>query len=114
MNICILIGTFRPDVACRVMTECTGMLMKLRLNSLIDKLIEKRMINEDEKDEVTDQSCNLTADQRMDKLLGFVKESIREDGEDFGLFIEIIKQENTRRADRLAQTLLDTYKRLML
>ena len=112
MNICILIGTFRPDIAHKVMTECTGMLKKLRLNSLLDKLVENRMINEDEKDEVTDQSSNLTTDQRMDKLLGFVKDSIKEDGEDFGLFIEIIKQENTRRADRLAQTLLDTYKRL--
>ena len=112
MNICTLIGTFRPDVAYKVMTECTGMLKKLRLNSLLDKLVENRMINDDEKDEVTDQSCGLTADQRMDKLLGFVKDSIKEDGEDFRLFIEIIKQENTRRADRLAQTLLDTYKRL--
>ena len=70
------------------------------------------MINEDEKAEVTDQNCGLTNDQRMDKLLGFVKDSIREDGEDFGLFIEIIKQENTRRADRLAQTLLDAYNRI--
>ena len=113
MNICALIGKFRPEVAYRVMTECTGMLKKLRLNSLLDKLVENRMINDDEKDEVTDQSCGLNTDQRMDKLLGFVKDSIIEDGEDFGLFIDIIKQENTRRADRLAQTLLDTYKKLM-
>ena len=113
MNICILIGTFRSDVASKVMTECTGMIKeRVGLHPLIDKLVEKRMISEAEKDQVTDQSCGLTADQRMDKLLGFVKASIREDGEDFGLFIEIIKQENTRRADRLAQTLLDTYKRL--
>ena len=113
MNICILIGTFRPDIAYRVMTECTGMIKeRVGLYPLIDKLVEKRMISESEKDQVTDQSFNLTTDQRMDKLLGFVKASIKEDGEDFGLFIEIIKQENTRRADRLAQTLLDTYKRL--
>ena len=113
MNICILIGTFRPDVAYKVMTECTGMIKeRVGLRPLIDKLVEKRMISETEKGQVTDQSCGLTADQRMDKLLGFVKASIKEDGEDFGLFIEIIKQENTRRADRLAQTLLDTYKRL--
>ena len=111
----ILIGTFRPDIAYKVMTECTGMIKeKVGLYPLIDKLVEKRMISETEKNQVTDQSCNLTADQRMDKLLGFVKASIKEDkdGEDFGLFIEVIKQENTRRADRLAQTLLDTYKRL--
>ena len=115
LYIFILIGAFKSAVASRVMTECTGMIKeRVGLYPFIDKLVEKRMISEAEKDEVTDQSCGLTANQRMDKLLGFVKASIKEDedGEDFGLFIEIIKQENTRRADRLAQTLLDTYKRL--
>ena len=96
------------------MTECTGMIKeRLDLNTLVDKLLEKRMINEREKNQVLDERCGLTADQRMDKLLSLVKASIREDGEDFGLFLEIIKQENTRRADRLAQTLLDNYKRLL-
>ena len=96
------------------MTECTGMIKeRLDLNTLVDKLLEKRMINEREKSQVLDERCGLTADQRMDKLLSLVKASIREDGEDFGLFLEIIKQENTRRADRLAQTLLDNYKRLI-
>ena len=113
MNICILIGTFRLDIAYKVMTECTGMIKeRVGLYPLIDKLVEKRMISENEKDQVTNQTCNLTIEQRMDKLLSFIKASIKEDGEDFGLFIEIIKQENTRRADRLAQTLLDTYNRL--
>ena len=115
MNICILIGTFRPDVAYEVMTECTTLIKdRVGLYPLIVKLVQNRMISETEKNQVTDQSCGLTTDQRMDKLLGFVKASIKEDGEDFGLFIKIIKQENTRRADRLAQTLLDTYKRIML
>ena len=96
------------------MTECTGMIKeRLDLNTLVDKLLEKRMINEREKNQVLDERCGLTADQRMDKLLSLVKASIREDGEDFGLFLEIIKQENTRRADRLAQTLLDNYKTLL-
>ena len=111
MTICILIGTFRPDVAYRVMLECTEKIKDvLRLDSLVNKLVEKRIINEKEKNEITDQSCGLTTDQRMDRLLSIVKASIKEDGEDFELFIEIIKQEDTRRADRLAQTLLDTYK----
>ena len=97
------------------MTECTGMIKeRLDLNTctLVDRLLEKRIINEKQKNQITDQHCGLTADQRMDKLLSLVKASIREDGEDFGLFLEIIKQENTRRTDRLAQTLLDNYKRL--
>ena len=92
---------------------CTGMIKeRVGLYPLIDNLFEKRIINKDEKDEVIDRSRGLTADQKMNKLLGFVKASIKEDGEVFGLFIEIIKQENTRRADKLTQTLLDTYKRL--
>ena len=95
------------------MTECTGMIKeRVGLYPLIDKLVEKRIISETEKNQVTDQSCGLTANERMDKLLGFVKVSIKEDGEEFGLFIEIIKQENTRKADRLAQKLLDTYNEL--
>ena len=96
------------------MTECTGMIKeRLDLNTLVDKLLEKRIINEREKNQVLNERCGLTAHQRMDKLLSLVKASIREDGEDFGLFLEIIKQENTRRTDRLAQTLLDNYKRLL-
>ena len=97
------------------MTECTGMIkerLDLTTCTLVDRLLEKRVINEKQKNQFTDQHCGLTADQRMDKLLSLVKASIREDGEDFGLFLEIIKQENTRRTDRLAQTLLDNYKRL--
>ena len=82
------------------------------LNSLADKLVEKRIINEREKHEVADYYSGLTTDERMDKLLGFVKASIKEDGEDFGSFIEIIRQEDTIRADRLARKLLDTYNRL--
>ena len=96
------------------MTESTGMIKeRLDLNTLVDKLLEKRMMNEREKTKVLDERRGLTANQRMDELLSLVKASIREDGEDFGLFLEIIKQENTRRADRLAQTLLDNYKRLL-
>ena len=109
-----LIGTFRSDVAHRVMTECTGMIKeRVGLYPLIDRLVEKRMISDAEKGQIIDTSTGLTTNQRMDKLLSLVKASIREDGEDFGLFLEIIKQENTRRADRLAQTLLDNYKRLL-
>ena len=94
------------------MTECTGMIKNgVGLHPLIDKLVEKRIINESEKGQVMNQ---MTDDLlKMDKLLGFVKSSIRMDGEVFSLVIEIIKQENTRRADKVVQTLRDTYKRLL-
>ena len=96
------------------MTECTGMIKdRVGLYPLIDRLVEKRMISDAEKGQIIDTSTGLTANQRMDKLLSLVKAAIREDGEDFSLFLEIIKQENTRRADKLAQALLDNYKRLI-
>ena len=96
------------------MTESAGMIKeRLDFRTLVEKLLEKRMMNEQEKTKVLDERRGLTANQRMDELLSLVKASIREDGEDFGLFLEIIKQENTRRTDRLAQTLLDNYKRLL-
>ena len=96
------------------MTECTGMIKKrLDLNTLVDKLLEKRVINERQKNQITDQHCGLTADQRMDKLLSLVKASIEVDGQVFQLFVEIIKQENTIITDSLAQTLIDNYKRLL-
>ena len=96
------------------MTECTGMIKeRFDINILVDKLLEKRMINKRERIQVLDERRGLTANQRMDKLLSLVKASIREDGEDFGLFLEIIKHENTRRTDRLAQILLENYKRLL-
>ena len=94
------------------MTECTGMIKEiLDLNTLVDKLLEKRIINERQKNQMTDQHCGLTADQRMDKLLSLVKASIQMNGQVFHLFVEIIKQENTIITDSLAQTLLDNYKR---
>ncbi|XP_019860676.1 PREDICTED: uncharacterized protein LOC109588997 [Amphimedon queenslandica] len=104
-------GTFRSDIAYRVMTEYTGMIKeKVGLYPLVDRLVENRVISHVEKDQIIDTSTVLTADQRMDKLLSLLKESIKEDGEDFGLFLEIIKHVDTKRADRLAQTLLDKYK----
>ena len=87
---------------------------RVSLYPLIDRLVEKRMISDAEKGQIIDTSTGLTTDQRMDKLLSLVKASIGEVGVDFGLFLEIIKQENTRRADRLAQTLLDNYNRLII
>ena len=105
-----LIGTFRSDVASKVMTECTGMIKEIvGLYPLIDKLVEKRLISEAEKRQVIDHSCGLTTDQRMDMLLHFVKAAIKYNGEGFRLFIEIIEQEDTLKTDRLAQILLDTY-----
>ena len=94
------------------MTECTGMIKNgVGLHPLIDKLVEKRIINEFQKGQVMNQGTDDLL--KMDKLLGLVKNSVKMNGDVFSLVIEIIKQENTIGADKVVQTLRDTYKRLL-
>ena len=112
MNICILIGTFRSDVAYRVITEKIALIKgaKVNLQFLAHKLLEKKIIDESEKGEVTDEHCGRTADQRMDKLLELLTASIRLDGEDFGIFLNILKDQDNKRYTNLAERLMDVYK----
>ena len=112
MNICILIGTFRSEVACRVMTENIALIKgaKVNLQFLADKLLEKNIIDESEKGEVTDEHSGRTADQRMDKLLELLTAAIRLEGEDFGTFLNILKDQNNKRYTNLAKKLLNVYK----
>ena len=93
------------------MTENKQSIIEVKLNHLFlaNKLLEKKIITNAEKDEVTDEHIGRTADQRMDKLLGFLTASIKTDGEDFGVFLEILKKEGTKRFTKLADKLLADY-----
>lgn len=109
----ILIGPFKSDIACKAITACTEIIKNgLSLDSLVEKLVEERIINDKDKSDILDTYSGLTANQRMDKVLDLVKKSIKVNGDDFGLFIEIIRKEDTKRADSIAAKLLDTYNEL--
>ena len=112
MNICILIGTFRPDVAYEVMTENIALIKgaKVNLQFLAHKLLEKKIIDTRERGEVTDEYSGRTADQRMDKLLDLLTAAIKLDGEDFGIFLNILKDQNNKRYINLAKKLMNVYK----
>ena len=112
MNICILIGTFRSDVACRVITDNIALIKgaQVNLHFLAHKLLEKEIIDASEKGEVTDEHSGRTADQRMDKLLELLTASIRLDGEDFGIFLDILKDQDNKRYTNLAERLMNVYK----
>ena len=100
--------TFKADVAYNVLSTCTGLIKESQISphSLADKLLENKFINDAERR----QLAGLSADESLDRLLGYVKASVKEDGEDFGLFLDMLKQEDTRRAERLAKKLIDKYK----
>ena len=94
MNICILIGTFRPEVAYKVMTECTSQLKRrIDLYTLVEKLLEKKIINAKQKSKATNELSGHTTDQRMDELLDIVKESFEVEEKVFGFILKILKDD---------------------
>ena len=112
MNICILIGTLRPNVAYEVMTENISLIKSsgIDLIFLADKLLEKKIINERKKKAVTDRLTGLTENERMDELIHILMKSIEVKGKEvFDIFLEILKKEDTRLSLRLAKKLSDAY-----
>ena len=83
---------------------------KVNLHLLANKLLEQKIIDAGEKGEVTDKHSGFTEDQRMDKLLEFLIASIKIDGEDFGIFLGILKDQNNKRYTNLAKRLMNAYK----
>ena len=59
-------------------------------------------------------SSGRTVDQRMDKLLEFLTASIRLDGEDFGVFLDILKDQNNKRYTNLAKRLIKYKEKMKL
>ena len=108
----LLIGTYRPDVAHEVMTENISLIKStgIDLVFLADKLLERKIINERQKKTVTDRFTRCTEDERLDDLLHALMTSIKVKGKVFGIFLEILKEEDTLVSINLADKLLADYK----
>ena len=93
------------------MTECNGMIKNcgIDIHILVDKLLEHKIINAREKRGITDGYTRQTAGERMDELLHIISSSIKMDGEVFGIFIDILREEGTRRTIALADKLFKKY-----
>ena len=109
----LILGTIviRPDIACRVISDSTSRIKEcdLELCFLVDKFLENSIINEREKRSITDGHTQHNYNERMDKLLRILLSSIRMDGETFNIFLRILREEGTRRSDRLAAELMGSY-----
>uniref|UniRef100_A0A1X7UV64 CARD domain-containing protein n=1 Tax=Amphimedon queenslandica TaxID=400682 RepID=A0A1X7UV64_AMPQE len=105
-------GTFRSDIAHRVMTEYTSLIKNCGIDIyfLVDKLLEHNIINAREKREITDGYTKHTASERIDELLHIISSSISMDGEVFGIFLDVLREEGTRRTIKLADKLIEKYK----
>ena len=113
-SILLLIGTYRPAIAHEVIKENISLIKStgIGLVFLADKLLEKKIINERKRKAVTDQFTGRTEDERMDELLHALMTSIKVDGKVFGIFLEILKEEDTLAFISLANKLLTGYKAL--
>ena len=109
---CAYIGTYRSDIAHGVMTECTSSIKDcgIDLHFLVDKLLEHEIINEREKRKIIDGYTRQTEGERMDELLHIISSSIKMDGEVFGIFVDILRKEGTRRTKSLANKLMEIYR----
>ena len=82
---------------------------KVSLTTLANKLLEKKVINAELKTEVMDAKCGLTVDERKEKLLKVLAESVKVVGKLFEYMIKILKEEDTVLADNAAKMLLKKY-----
>ena len=93
------------------MAECTSLIKNCGINIyfLVDKLLEHNIINSREKRGITDGYTKQTAGERMDELLHIISSSISMEGEVFGIFLDILREEGTRRTIALADKLIEKY-----
>ena len=116
MKNCILIGTFRSDVAYRVMIENIALIKSYRIDLLFlaDKLVEKKIINSRQRAKLTDTLTGRSQDQRMDELLHTLTASIKVKGEVFDIFLEILSENDTILCNQIARKLSDAYKQVLI
>lgn len=112
-----MIGTFQfdGDVAYEVMKKYTSKVKscKIEIYVLAEKLLDKKIINERQRDKAIDEHTGHSYDRRMDELLGIVKNSIKEDGKVFFYFIEILKEEDTLLTKKLSSDMKAEYEKMI-
>ena len=105
---------FKSDIAHKVLTENISTLVKtdIQLEYLANKMLEKRIINDDEKREVIDTRTGLSTDQRRDLLVDKLRATVKSDGSVFGWFIQVLKDYNTVLSVNTADKLMVRYDEL--
>ena len=90
------------------MTECTSLIKNcgIDIHFLVDKLLEHKIVNAREKRRIVARE---SGEERIDELLHIILSSICVDGEVFGIFLDILKEEDTRRTIKLADELIQKY-----
>ncbi|XP_019857465.1 PREDICTED: uncharacterized protein LOC109585783 [Amphimedon queenslandica] len=98
------------SIACDMIRKSSDDIKKnLKLTpSFIQSLIEREVIKEGHKD-ILNGSFHLTDDQRMDLFIIFVCDAINDDDDNFLFFLEAIREQNSRTADKVADDLKECH-----
>lgn len=109
----LIVETYKSEIAHQVIVESISQIKEAQIDlvSFANKLLEKKIINENERKEAIDKLTGSSADDRMVKLLDIVKVSIKLKGKVFGDFLEILKEEGNIRTEALAEKLEKNYRR---
>ena len=104
-----LIGV-SETIACDMIRKSSDDIKKnLKLTpSFIQSLIDREVIKESHKD-ILNGSFDFTDDLRMGLLISFVCGAIKDDGENFLFFLEAIREQNSRKADKVADDLKECH-----
>ena len=113
MNICILIGIYRPDLAYEVMKEFVPKIIKshvIDLHALAEELLTRKIINGRQKRKAIDDNTGHSYDTRMRELLDIVTNSVGAVEGVFKKFLEILLEENTLIAEQFYDNMKSRYK----
>ena len=99
------------SVARKVLATSNGLIMKIDLMYLADKMVEKGVMKDDKKRSIVgDRMTGLTEVERKNKLFDILKDTIAEDGSIFTWFIQILFDYDTRISISIANKLKEKYK----
>lgn len=97
-------------IACDMIRKSSDDIKKnLKLTpSFIQSLIDREVIDKSHKD-LLNESFDLTDGLRMDWLISFICVAINNDSENFLFFLEAIREQNSRTADKVADDLKECH-----
>ena len=112
-SLLILTTIFDVDIACKVLVDNTQKIMEYFAEDyceIADKLLQRKVINEREKNVITDRKTGLNTYERMEELLKRVKKSVKLNVSVFSSFVQILQEKGTSAAEKFAEELVKEYK----
>ena len=102
-------GTLNSDIAGRALVQCTDIIVESGIDPFVlaRKLYSKEVMPEDVYKKVKDKECRDTNEERLDKILDFLKNRIKHNADILKIFCDVLR--NLSR-NELADIIIAKYK----